>query len=920
MKKFAFFLLISVFSSLLFAQVDQTTRRRYALVIGNQNYKYSKLSTNVADATKISNALAEKEFDVTFKKNLNTQELKEAVNAFIAKVNSDTHSVSFVYLSGHAFTYNEKNYFLPIDNNKFHNQEEAVSYGIDIENDLAKKINSAGQIYVIDGAYEDPFEAKGSRAIGVKGGLKAAKASRESTVGFLFSTEPEVVIAKKYSSVFADVLASEISSSKENLSGVFNAVQEKVASKTGNEQKPYSSATSLDFSFNGEELIALKKIAAQKEADKTELDSIEMSRKYKAEQEARNAVLAEQTESAMAAKAVVSAEILAKRQAQKEEDERRRLEEEELAQNRSIEATMEIMKLRKEFQDSEATLRESMKKNASAEERVDYIESMKTTLYDIRQTAADQIADYNRVTDDKTREKINEIENRPLKTVEMRDGQMTEEARTRRENEKKAKYEDGEAEKAAYKISKDKEVAEDDKKFLPQIKSAYSKLEGDTYILTSLEDALTVRVDDYDGSLKKWKLHISADLFGHIDVFEDDIYLGYTDVTGKKVKDLTLLSDYEMEKYNEDVEIYDSLFRSGTPIFYVKLYYKVMRWANPSEYHFIPKKCEIIRLGKKNKVITKIKASSLNPTEFSQNPVEIRTEKEIAADSKRATATRTAEVKNSDSYKAMIAEQKANNSSVPVEYSDSYEGTPSYSYDDAPLDFDDSSSSEDGRRGRNTFYVSGDFGSSDLFSKNDLFDGLDVEEPFIYDFQVHLTFNLARFYYWGLSGGVQKWNHGNAEELNYYSSLSEDYKDDLNSKIYFGKFVNGIVIPIGNHFRLFGEGGIGFYYGVYNFIDYNWSDSTYLATFTGGDDDLLPGKDNALGFSLGGGFDIIFTEHFMMTFGFDYNWMHYMRSFKNGVLSLDSSGNLDSKSGFMEALKNPDFHMTEFSVGLGFTW
>lgn len=915
MKKLGLFVLLACFAAALFAQTDATTRRRYALVIGNQNYKYATLSSNVADAQKISNALAEKEFDVTFKKNLDSSELKTAVNAFVAKVNADARSVALIYLSGHAFTYNDKNYFLPVDNDKFHTSEDAASYGLDIESELAQKIKTAGQIYIIDGAYDAPFEAKGSRAIGVKGGLAAAKSARESTVGFLFSAHPDTVIPQKFNSVFADAFVSEIATSEENLSSVFEAVKARVSSKTGGEQSPYSSATNLDFAFNGNELIALKKAAAIAAADKASIDSLEMSRKFKAEQELRNEQLAAATETAIAATENVSAEIAEKRRLQQEEDARRREEEERRALERSAAATSQILALREEFAASEALLRDSMKKNASAEERVDYIESMKANLYDIRKTAAAQIADFNAETDALTAQKVTEIDQKPLKKVETReDGTITLEAQKRRENDKQKERTAGEEKKLAYKLAKDKEVSEDDKKWLPKISAAYAKLEGDTYIATSFDEALTVRVADYDGSIAKWRLHVSADLFGHADVFEDDIYLSYSDVTNKKTPDVSKLSEAQLDQYNEDVEVYDSLFRSGTPVFYVKLYYKIMRWDSPSEYHFIPKKCEIIRLGKKNKVITTITESYLNAIEFTQSPaVEIRSGKEIAADAKRASATHDAEMKKNVAYQEELAAQKQ------IEAEERARRAAEYKEARAERKSENSFS----RKGRNTLYVSCDFGQSDIFENSYFTEQYSpfaaYEKPIASDVQVHLTFNLAPFYYWGLSGGRQRWNYkdlyDDADKLG-----DSEFCDDLDAPVYFGKYVNGITIPIGRHFRLFGEGGICFYAGVYNFIDYNAINENPLLASTNLDDNLAPGPDNVLGFTAGGGFDIIFTRHLMMSFGANYNWMHYLRSFQNGVLLMDSDGKLESKTGVVDALRHPDFHYVEFNLGLGFTW
>ena len=70
MKKSLVLILLAVLGVSLFAQKNGTSRKRYALVIGNEKYSDYPLSSNVADAQAVAAALTEKEFDVTLKKNL----------------------------------------------------------------------------------------------------------------------------------------------------------------------------------------------------------------------------------------------------------------------------------------------------------------------------------------------------------------------------------------------------------------------------------------------------------------------------------------------------------------------------------------------------------------------------------------------------------------------------------------------------------------------------------------------------------------------------------------------------------------------------------------------------------------------------------------------------------------------------------
>ena len=145
-----------------------------------------------------------------------------------------------------------------------------------------------------------------------------------------------------------------------------------------------------------------------------------------------------------------------------------------------------------------------------------------------------------------------------------------------------------------------------------------------------------------------------------------------------------------------------------------------------------------------------------------------------------------------------------------------------------------------------------------------------------------------------------------------YDLYDEDTKSDMDATVYYGKLNLGLAYSITNHIRPYVQGGIGYYSSPYNFF-------TYTAV---GDEEILdetskPGLDKVIGFSLGGGIDLIISKHFMITLGADYNWMHYARSFIEGAITEEG---FNPKSSFTEALKNPDFHYLEYKIGLGFTW
>lgn len=897
--------LLSVYTA--FSQSDATARRRYALVIGNKNYADYPLSTNVSDAQEVTDALASKEFSVTFKKNLTRSEFSEVLENFISRVNSDNHSVALFYFTGHAFTENGKNYLLPVDNDKIHTVDAAKSYGFDIEADIANKINTQAQIYIIDGAYENPFKAEGTRAIGVKGGLAAAKSQRESTVGFLFSASPNMTVAstKGKNSEFAKAVVKQIKDSDSDLATTFNTIKTTVSTSTKGEQIPYSSATSLDFKFNGEELTALQKNKAIEASDATAITSYALSKTFQTEQAELNTLktgLSAQSEEEILK---LQQEMQEKRRLQRENDEARAKEEELAAAERSDYANAEIAALRQEFEAQASSLSVSMKKDSSAEDRISYIESMKSYLSDIRTTAAGQIQENNRQEDAIAKSKISKIWDEPLSITEKNSaGEMTDDAKKRRQQKQNDVSAATNAKKAAYETEKNAQVAEVNKERLPEINRAYSKLESGTYYATSLTDALTVRVGNYDGQTGTWPLTVTSEMFGYTTLFNREISLSYKDVTGKKNIDISKMTDAQKNAYDDDVTIYDSLFRSATPVFYVNLTYKIMKWKDASEYHFIPVQCDIVRIGKKHKTIHTVKKNNMESTEFTIYPqVEIRTDKEIKSDQERADKTLLKEEKENPSASRFASSSSLYSSSASVAYDYSQPSSSGYTGRESSNNDDEKKE----RKGRGTFYISGLYERNDIF-KNDYFEKIqdDLDEPYGFGGELHLTLSHGSYRFWGISGGITSMEYGNV-----YDEAEKKVRDDLEANVYFGKMVEGLALNIGSHFRPYFYGGISLFASPYNFISYE--NGEY-------DDDLLQGPDKVIGLHLGGGFDIIFTRHLMMSFGADYGWMHYLKSFKNGVVTIGDNGEVDVGGGFTKALTHPDFHRTEFSVGLGFTW
>src|SRR6204780_4802500 len=90
--------------------------QRFALVIGNDEYKAAKLATSANDAGLVADALQSAGFTVTGARNLDQATLRESFREFIGQVSAaGPDAVALVYLAGIGLQFNGENYFVPVD-------------------------------------------------------------------------------------------------------------------------------------------------------------------------------------------------------------------------------------------------------------------------------------------------------------------------------------------------------------------------------------------------------------------------------------------------------------------------------------------------------------------------------------------------------------------------------------------------------------------------------------------------------------------------------------------------------------------------------------------------------------------------------------------------------------------------------------
>src|SRR6202163_3304554 len=108
--------LLVILALTLGQQASQAAEQRFALVIGNDEYRAAKLATPANDAGLIADALQAAGFTVTGARNLDQATLRESIREFLGQVSAaGPDAVALVYLAGYGLQFEGENYFVPVD-------------------------------------------------------------------------------------------------------------------------------------------------------------------------------------------------------------------------------------------------------------------------------------------------------------------------------------------------------------------------------------------------------------------------------------------------------------------------------------------------------------------------------------------------------------------------------------------------------------------------------------------------------------------------------------------------------------------------------------------------------------------------------------------------------------------------------------
>ncbi len=232
---------------------------RYALVIGNGDYRDAPLKNPVNDARAMSDALDEVGFVVKTMNNATKREMQRAVERFSSRLSQNDKAVFFY--AGHAIQANNENYLLPLGVSIVEdiNVEKAFVKVTDIINKMSKSDIS---IVVLDACRTNPYSdyylqnngvlTRSYRGIGVK--PKAGLAPTKRAMGTLIAYSTDIgnvaYDGRNSNSVFTQNLVKYLKIPGLPVENVFKKVRVAVERATDGKQTPWdSSSITGDFYF-----------------------------------------------------------------------------------------------------------------------------------------------------------------------------------------------------------------------------------------------------------------------------------------------------------------------------------------------------------------------------------------------------------------------------------------------------------------------------------------------------------------------------------------------------------------------------------------------------------------------------------------------------------------------------------------------
>lgn len=235
-KQYSVFVILLLLVSVSYAQ-------RYALVIGNGNYKISSLKNPVNDASDMAVLLEEKGFKVQKLINANQRQMDKAIAQFTNRLHQK-NAVGLFYYAGHGIEVNGRNYLIPLGANI--EDETTIKYESVDAGRVMDGMERAGNnlnMVILDACRNNPY-ARSFRSS--SRGLAQMDAAKGSLV--LYATSPGDVAldGAGRNGLFTQHLMASIKKPDLSVEEVFKQTAKGVYQSTAGKQIPWQAGVIID--------------------------------------------------------------------------------------------------------------------------------------------------------------------------------------------------------------------------------------------------------------------------------------------------------------------------------------------------------------------------------------------------------------------------------------------------------------------------------------------------------------------------------------------------------------------------------------------------------------------------------------------------------------------------------------------------
>ena len=248
-----FFMILGIFllPALLFAQQNDSTPQKHALVIGNSNYSgLTPLANPVNDANDIAAVLEYLGFTVEKVLNGDLEQMESAATRLRERLSEAENAYGFFFYAGHGVQSGGENFLIPVNanipgENALRTRAMSVQMILDDLNDAGNGLN----VVVLDACRDNPF---GWSRSGTRGLSIVTRQPADSIIVYATSAGQRASDGDGRNGLFTSQLINNLATPGLDVKEVFNRTGQDVAKASKNNQIPAIYSQFFGTAFLGE--------------------------------------------------------------------------------------------------------------------------------------------------------------------------------------------------------------------------------------------------------------------------------------------------------------------------------------------------------------------------------------------------------------------------------------------------------------------------------------------------------------------------------------------------------------------------------------------------------------------------------------------------------------------------------------------